>query len=318
MEQDRRAFLERAGKFIVLTGAASVAWDYVLAGAPEQAPGYVTTEHWWGMVIDIDKCIGCGNCARACKAENDVPTDEPGCYRTWVERYQVSGADMEHPTVDSPDGAYDGFPVIDQPGAGVKVFFVPKLCNHCAHSPCVQVCPVGATFESPDGVVLVDKDRLPRLPVLRAGLPVRVPLHRPAHPHGRQVHALLSPHHQGPDDGVLRGVPDRRATTGRPQEPGRPRARVPAHPQGARPETRRWRPAPRSTTTASTGRCARETRSCKVSRASSIPTKSSCSGACSSCCTRTSRDWSPARSSSPRSNASSTWRPCARPTGSRC
>ena len=31
------------------------------------------------------------------------------------------------------------------------------MCNHCAHSPCVQVCPVGATFESPDGVVLVDR-----------------------------------------------------------------------------------------------------------------------------------------------------------------
>ena len=43
-------------------------------------------------------------------------------------------------------------------GDGSKHFFVPKLCNHCAHSPCVQVCPVGATFESPDGVVLVDKD----------------------------------------------------------------------------------------------------------------------------------------------------------------
>ena len=41
----------------------------------------------------------------------------------------------------------------------MKVFFVPKLCNHCAHSPCVQVCPIGATFESPDGVVLVDSSR---------------------------------------------------------------------------------------------------------------------------------------------------------------
>ena len=43
------------------------------------------------------------------------------------------------------------------PQPTVKSFFVPKLCNHCADSPCVQVCPVGATFVSPDGVVLVDE-----------------------------------------------------------------------------------------------------------------------------------------------------------------
>ena len=39
---------------------------------------------------------------------------------------------------------------------GGKNFFVPKLCNHCSESPCTQVCPVGATFHTPDGVVLVD------------------------------------------------------------------------------------------------------------------------------------------------------------------
>ncbi|MEK7260913.1 MAG: 4Fe-4S dicluster domain-containing protein, partial [Pseudomonadota bacterium] len=37
-----------------------------------------------------------------------------------------------------------------------KAFFVPKLCNQCEHPPCVQVCPVGATFRTPDGVVLID------------------------------------------------------------------------------------------------------------------------------------------------------------------
>jgi tetrathionate reductase subunit B len=154
--EDRRSFLGHTGKWILLTGAASLAWDCVIAGEPEKAPNYRVTDHWWGMLIDIDKCIGYGACVRACKAENDVPL-EAEYSRTWVERYQVDPSDPEHPHVDSPNAGYDGFSALDTPGDGVKVFFVPKMCNHCAHSPCVQVCPVGATFESPDGVVLVDK-----------------------------------------------------------------------------------------------------------------------------------------------------------------
>ncbi len=53
-------------------------------------------------------------------------------------------------------GARNGFPVVKEEDAG-KYFFVPKLCNHCADSPCTQVCPVGATFVTPDGAVLVDQ-----------------------------------------------------------------------------------------------------------------------------------------------------------------
>ena len=161
MDQDRRGFLQDAGKFILLTGAATLAWDYVVAGAPEQAPNYTATDHWWGMIIDIDKCIGCGNCVRACKAENDVPLEE-GYFRTWVERYQVDPDDLDHPHRRLAERRHRRLPGDRQPGDGMKSFFVPKLCNHCADSPCVQVCPVGATFLSPDGVVLVDKDVLPR------------------------------------------------------------------------------------------------------------------------------------------------------------
>ena len=54
-----------------------------------------------------------------------------------------------------------------------KAFFVPKLCNQCSHPACVQVCPVGATYRTEDGVVLIDHEALHRLPLLRAGLPLR-------------------------------------------------------------------------------------------------------------------------------------------------
>ena len=151
MSSTRREFLTKATEYILLTGAAAAAWEYVVSGKVEAAPNYKTTEHWWAMIIDIEKCIGCGNCVRACSVENDVPE---GYFRTWVERYFIADWKSENPVVDSPDGAKEGFPDVKREG---KSFFVPKLCNHCADSPCVQVCPVGATFVSPDGVVLVDQ-----------------------------------------------------------------------------------------------------------------------------------------------------------------
>src|SRR5581483_2104257 len=104
--------LKHTGALIMLTGAASLAWEHVLAGAPEAAPNYVATDHWWGMILDVDKCIGSGNCVRACKTENDVLNEE-GCFRTWVERYQVDPENPEHPIVDSPNGGYDGFKPLD-------------------------------------------------------------------------------------------------------------------------------------------------------------------------------------------------------------
>ena len=153
MSADRREFLARSTKLLFLTGAAQLAFDAVLRGEPEAAPNYKTTEHWWAMAIDIEKCIGCGNCVRACKEENDVPR-EPFYFRTWVERYHVPNGDIERPEVDSPNGGFDGFPEKYRSGDGSKNFFVPKLCNQCENPPCVQVCPVGATYQTADGIVL--------------------------------------------------------------------------------------------------------------------------------------------------------------------
>ncbi len=116
---------------------------------------YDAAEHYYGMGIQIDHCIGCGRCVEACKTENDVPR-EPVYFRTWVERYTID-AEGEA-TVDSPDGGIAGFPALEEGREALRSFFVPKLCNQCDNPPCVQVCPVGATFKSEDGVVLIDDD----------------------------------------------------------------------------------------------------------------------------------------------------------------
>ena len=107
----------------------------------------------WGFIVDTTRCIGCGACVRACKIENDVPDTY---FRTWVERYEVNKD--EKIRVDSPKGAIESFKQNNFEGSEVvKAFFVPKLCNHCYDSACEQVCPVGATYHSPDRVVLIDK-----------------------------------------------------------------------------------------------------------------------------------------------------------------
>ena len=114
----------------------------------------------WGFLVDTYKCVGCGFCVKACKNENEIPYDVP-VSRTWVERYiiQKDGKVL----IDTPMAGRDGFTnqkvneIEVNPENIAKAFFVPKLCNQCENPPCVQVCPVGATYKTRDGVVLVDR-----------------------------------------------------------------------------------------------------------------------------------------------------------------
>lgn len=151
--QSRREFFKSASKLLP-SGILVLGGIGLAEGSKAQNGEYDPTEHNYAMGIDIHACIGCGRCAEACKSENKVPV-EPHYFRTWVERYVI-------PTegdaiVDSPNGGIDGFPRINEDVDVMRSFFVPKLCNHCANPPCVQVCPVGATFVTRDGVVLVDE-----------------------------------------------------------------------------------------------------------------------------------------------------------------
>ena len=110
------------------------------------------TGPYWGYLVDTTKCIGCCACMRACKAENDVPD---GNARTWVERYRISADGKVQ--VDAPLEPDFNYP--EREGDVDRAFFVPKICNHCDKSVCSQVCPVGASYQTEDGVVLVDEKR---------------------------------------------------------------------------------------------------------------------------------------------------------------
>ncbi len=153
---DRRGFLSKAlPALTVLSVLQGGQTESTTTTEGEQAqPGYDPTAHNYAMGVDPGLCIGCGRCADACKTENDVPR-EPFYFRTWIERYVVHNTGEV--VVSSPDGGISGFPPVKESGI-LRTFFVPKLCNQCAQPPCVQVCPVGATFTTQDGVVLVDKD----------------------------------------------------------------------------------------------------------------------------------------------------------------
>lgn len=163
----RRGVLERlGGAFAALVTfpaarAATTAVERVFVPV-RAARDYDPRQHRWAMAIDVNRCMGCGNCVAACKRENHVP-EGPSHFRTWVERYVVrkppagSSESRGETEIDSPNGGRDGFPPSKVPADDIlHSFFVPKLCNLCKHSPCAQVCPVGATFDSPDGAVLVD------------------------------------------------------------------------------------------------------------------------------------------------------------------
>ena len=152
VSDSRREFLKH-----VLSGAATATVLMVYGPGVEafHKPRKKTLgEHQYAYVINIKNCIGCGNCVRACKRENSVPAEY---FRTWVDLYVVTDDGVY---VESPDGALKGFEAVNEEirKKATNAYTVPKMCNHCEEPPCVQVCPVGATFKTEDGFVLVDHE----------------------------------------------------------------------------------------------------------------------------------------------------------------
>ena len=99
-----------------------------MEGTQGEGEGSVGRRHW-GMLINLDTCIGCEYCQRACSATNDVAVDMP--WNTVVPSVSSTG----------------------------RRFYTTRPCLHCQEAPCVEVCPVHATYVRPDGIVIMDYDR---------------------------------------------------------------------------------------------------------------------------------------------------------------
>ena len=120
---DRRDFLKMAAVGAAVTAGLRAFQPASAARSAKKG------EHQWTMVIDQSKCIGCGYCTLACQAHNDINPD--------IQWNRVTELPM----------------VADQH------VYLPRPCMHCEDAPCVEVCPVQATYYRDDGIVMMDYDR---------------------------------------------------------------------------------------------------------------------------------------------------------------
>ena len=102
----------------------------------------------FAYALDLSRCIGCRRCVYACVAENNQSRD-PQVH--WIKVFSMDkGKGVDFSEADP----YYQPETVPQEGR----FYVPVACQQCRRAPCTKVCPTGATWTEPDGIVVVDYD----------------------------------------------------------------------------------------------------------------------------------------------------------------
>ncbi|MCP5043849.1 MAG: 4Fe-4S dicluster domain-containing protein [bacterium] len=105
----------------------------------------------FGYGLDISRCTGCRRCVHACVEENNQSRDP--------ELQWIRVLEFEREALLRGINLEDGDPYYEHeevPAEG-KIY-IPMACQHCENSPCASVCPTGATWQEPDGIVVIDYD----------------------------------------------------------------------------------------------------------------------------------------------------------------
>lgn len=100
----------------------------------------------FAYALNLSLCIGCRRCAEACHRENNH--DRPS-HQSYIRVFE-----LDNGTVDLTQGTVDYDGPVPAPGKG----YMPIQCHQCDHAPCVRSCPVEATWQEDDGIVVVDYD----------------------------------------------------------------------------------------------------------------------------------------------------------------
>ena len=114
--------------------------------------------HFWNLSIDLNSCIGCGECVIACQSENNIPVvgkEEMRKSRDmhWMRIDRYFSSDMtEELSAKEKISMIDMFSEMEEPSENPEVVFQPIMCMHCNNAPCETVCPVAATTHSNEGL----------------------------------------------------------------------------------------------------------------------------------------------------------------------